>query len=110
MQYDEFSHLSCSALITPTVFWLLRAEIEYRRHHLPLGLITVFVITLLFSISGFYEIIELWDELYFNGRRIWSPHDAPNDLQWNLTGIVAGAVLTYAVFKAGAQMYASPFR
>jgi O-antigen/teichoic acid export membrane protein len=103
MQYDEFSHMLCSALVTPTVFWLLRAGMEHFRYRLPPGLITTFVITLLFSISGFYEIIELWDERYFGDRRIWNPHDAPNDLQWNLTGIVSGAVLTYAVLKANAS-------
>ena len=100
VQYDEFAHLLCSALVTPVVVWLLRAGIKYGGWRLPLGLITVFAIALLFALSGFYEIIELWDERYFGGQRIWSPHDAPNDLQWNLTGILIGAVTAYAVLKA----------
>jgi hypothetical protein len=54
---------------------------------------------MLFSITAFYEIIELWDELYFKGQRIWSPHDAPNDLQWNLAGIILGSVSTYIIMK-----------
>ncbi len=59
----------------------------------------MFAIALLFSVSGFYEIIEVWDERYFHGKRIWSPYDAPNDLQWDLTGAVIGAALTYAILK-----------
>lgn len=100
VQYDEFAHMLCSVLVTPVVVWLLRAGMEYGGWRLPLRLITVFAIALLFALSGFYEIIELWDERYFGGQRIWSPHDAPNDLQWNLTGILIGAVTAYAVLKA----------
>ena len=99
IQYDEFSHMLCSALITPIVIWLLQTGIERGGYRLPPGLIAVFAVALLFSMSGFYEIIELWDERYFHGKRIWSPHDTPNDLQWNLIGAVIGAALSYAVLK-----------
>lgn len=58
-----------------------------------------FAVAMLFSMSGFYEIIELWDERYFHGKRIWSPHDTANDLQWNLIGAVIGVALSYAVLK-----------
>ncbi len=99
VMYDEFSHLAVQALTAPMIVWLLREGIVRFGYRLPLGLVTFFAITALFSLSAFYEVIELWDELYFRGQRIWSPHDAPNDLQWDLAGIFIGAVLAYALLK-----------
>ncbi len=99
VMYDEFSHLAVQALTAPMIVWLLREGIVRFGYRLPLGLVTFFAITALFSLSAFYEVIELWDELYFRGQRIWSPHDAPNDLQWDLAGILIGAVLAYALLK-----------
>lgn len=46
-----------------------------------------------FSLSSWYEIVELWDELHLGGRRLWSAHDTPGDLQWNLVGILLAAVV-----------------
>ena len=99
MMYDEFAHLAVQALTAPIILWLASEVVARSGYHLPLGLITFFSIMTLFSITGFYEIIELWDELYFRGQRIWSPHDAPNDLQWNLAGIIIGSIATYVVMK-----------
>ena len=99
IMYDEFAHMAVQALTSPIILWLVREATLRSGYHLPLGLITFFSIVTLFSVTGFYEIIELWDELYFRGQRIWSPHDAPNDLQWNLAGIIIGAVSTYVVMK-----------
>jgi hypothetical protein len=99
VMYDEFAHLAVQALTAPLILWLVREGLTQFGYRLPLGLVTVFSIMTLFSITGLYEIIELWDELYFNGQRIWSPHDAPNDLQWNLAGIIIGSVSTYMVIK-----------
>jgi hypothetical protein len=99
IMYDEFAHMAVQALISPLVLWLAREVIKRFGYHVPLGLLTFFSATTLFSITAFYEIIELWDELYFHGQRIWSPHDAPNDLQWNFAGIVIGSVLTYVVMR-----------
>jgi hypothetical protein len=99
LMYDEFAHLAVQALTAPLIIWLAREGLARFNYHLPLGLVTLFSIMTLFSITGLYEIIELWDELYFKGQRIWSPHDAPNDLQWNLAGIIIGSVLTYIVMK-----------
>jgi uncharacterized membrane protein YjdF len=86
-------------LSAPIIMWLASAVIVRSGYHLPLGIVTFFSTTVLFSITGFYEIIELWDELYFLGQRIGSPHDAPNDLQWGLAGIIMGSVSTYVVMK-----------
>ncbi len=99
VMYDEFSHLAVQALTAPMIVWLLREGIVRFGYRLPLGFITFFAITALFSLSAFYEVIELWDELYFRGQRIRSPHDAPNDLQWDLAGIIVGSVLAYVVLR-----------
>ena len=100
VHYDEFAHFAVQALTAPLAFWLLRVGITKSGYRLPLGLVAFFAINILFSLSAFYEIIELWDELYFQGQRIWSTHDAPNDLQWNLSGIICGTLVTYAVMRA----------
>lgn len=102
VMYDEFSHMAVQALTAPIIVWLLREGIVRFGYRLPLGLVTVFAVTVLFSLSAFYEIIELWDELYFRGQRIWSPHDAPNDLQWDLAGIIVGALIAYAILRRSA--------
>ena len=99
VMYDEFAHMTVQALTAPIIIWLAAAVLVRSGYHLPLGLITFFSITMLFIITGFYEIIELWDELYFSGQRIGTPHDAPNDLQWNLAGIIIGSAVTYAVMN-----------
>jgi hypothetical protein len=99
VQYDEFAHMLVQALVTPMIVWLLSRALAHAGLSLPLGFVTFFALTLIFSLSAFYEIIELWDERYFHGQRIWSPHDAPNDLQWNLTGIIIGSVLAYALLR-----------
>jgi uncharacterized membrane protein YjdF len=51
----------------------------------------------IFSLSAGYEIIELWDELYFGGQRIWSKYDTATDLQWDLLGILIGLLLEKAL-------------
>ena len=107
IMYDEFAHMTVQALTAPIIIWLAGSVIVMSGYHLPLGLITFFSITMLFSITGFYEIIELWDELYFSGQRIGTPHDAPNDLQWDLAGIIIGSASTYVVMKTyGAMKFA----
>ncbi len=68
-------------------------------YRLPLGLTTFFAITVNFTLSGFSEIVKLWDERYFGGKRIWGPHATPNDLQWGLAGIILGPVLTYLALR-----------
>lgn len=102
VQYDEISHALIPFLTAPLIIWLLRAGLERFGYHLPLGLITLFAITIMFTISGFYEVLELWDDKYMHpepGMRIHGPYDTPNDLQWDLFGIVAGAVVTWLVMK-----------
>ena len=77
-QYDEFAHMTIQVLVTPLVVWLTSAALEKCGQRLSLGFTTFFAAVTVFGLSAFYEIIELWDELYFNGHRIWSMHDTDN--------------------------------
>ena len=99
LRYDEFAHLTIQILVTPIIVWLLRRALEGTGHQLSLGFTTFFAGTTIFSLSAFYEIIELWDEVYFHGHRIWSLHDTANDLQFDLCGIIAGSLVAYALLK-----------
>ncbi len=101
VQYDEFAHMMGSGLSVPAFIWLF-AEVAHRqRLSLSRGWIATLAVSLSFSAAAIYEIIELWDELYFGGRRIWSPHDCPNDLQWDLGGKILGATITVLLWRNG---------
>ena len=100
MQYDEFSHLAVQVLVTPLIIWLVSKALENRGYDLPAGLTCFFAGTTIFSLSAFYEIIELWDEVYFHGQRIWSLHDTATDLQWDLVGILIGSLLSSVAVRA----------
>jgi uncharacterized membrane protein YjdF len=100
VQYDEFAHMMGSALTVPTFIWLFGEIMRRQGHELSRGWIATLAVSLSFSVAGIYEIIELWDERYFGGRRIWSPHDCPNDLQWDLSGKILGAVITVLIGRA----------
>jgi len=100
LQYDEFSHLAVQVLITPIVIWLVGHSLGRMGYKLPLKLTVLFATTIMFSLSACYEIIELWDEVYFRGQRIWGPHDTANDLQWDLCGIIIGTMLAIPLLKA----------
>ncbi len=101
-QYDEFTHTAVPALAMPVVVWLLRAGLEHFGYRLPLGVVTFFAVTTMFTVSGFYEIVELWDDKYMwpqPGMRIHGPYDTPNDLQCDLLGMAIGGLLAYAILK-----------
>ena len=99
MQYDEFSHMAVQILITPIIIWLVWRALDRLGHKVSLGIAALFAITMMFSISAAYEIIELWDEVYFGGQRIWSKYDTANDLQWDLCGILIGTVLALPLLR-----------
>jgi uncharacterized membrane protein YjdF len=92
-QYDEFSHMSVQLLVSPIIVWLVKQSLEKLGHQIPLTLTAFFAGTTMFSLSAFYEIIELWDELYFHPNRIWGPLDTATDLQFDLCGIVIGTLV-----------------
>jgi uncharacterized membrane protein YjdF len=100
MQYDEFSHMTVQVLVTPVFVWLSREVLKRSGYDLSLRLTSFFAATTVFSLSAVYEIIELWDEVYFGGHRIWGPHDTASDLQWDLCGILVGSVLASFLSKA----------
>lgn len=102
IQYDEFTHMAVPALTMPVIVWLLREGLEHFGYRLPLAMVTFFSITTMFTISGFYEIVELWDDRYMwpqPGMRIHGPYDTPNDLQWDLLGMTIGGLLAYTILK-----------
>ena len=99
LQYDEFSHLTVQMLITPIAIWLALHTLNKIGHSPSLGITSFFAGTIIFSLSALYEIIELWDELYFQGQRIWSKYDTANDLQWDLVGILLGTLLANIVLR-----------
>jgi uncharacterized membrane protein YjdF len=99
MQYDEFAHMTIQVLVTPLVVWLTSVALEKFGQRLSLGFTTFFAGATVFGLSAFYEIIELWDEVYFGGHRIWSTRDTATDLQFDLFGIVMGAALAVAILK-----------
>jgi hypothetical protein len=103
VMYDEFAHMAVQALVSPLLIWLLGAALAHFRVRLPAGLLVFFAVTTIFSLSAFYEIIEMWDERYFGGQRIWSTHDAPNDLQWDFLGIALGALAAYFLLRRAPQ-------
>jgi uncharacterized membrane protein YjdF len=103
MQYDEFSHLTVQVLISPMIVWL--ASRMLRRHRMPLVLIAFFAAAVVFSLSAVYEIIELWDELYFGGRRIWGPYDTATDLQWDLCGVIVGTLFSCIMLRTTQTAY-----
>jgi len=77
----------------------VRQGLDRLGHKVSLGIAALFAITMMFSISAAYEIIELWDEVYFGGQRIWSKYDTANDLQWDLCGILIGTVLALPLLR-----------
>jgi uncharacterized membrane protein YjdF len=99
LPYDVCAHFMIPLLSAPVIIWLFATGIEQFNYRLPLGVISFFSVTINFFLSGFYEVVELWDELFFHGQRIWTLHDTSNDLQWGLLGGIAGALLTYFFLK-----------
>lgn len=99
VMYDEFAHAAVQALVAPLCVWLMGAALARFGYRPPLGVLIFFSVTTIFSISAFYEVVEMWDERYFGGQRIWSTHDAPNDLQWDFLGILAGALAAYLILR-----------
>jgi uncharacterized membrane protein YjdF len=104
VQYDEFTHTAIPLLVMPLMVWLLNTGIKRFNYRLPLALVTLFAITAAFTLSGFYEVLELWDDKYMHptpGWRIHGAYDTANDLQCDLLGMIAGGLLAYVWLKKG---------
>jgi uncharacterized membrane protein YjdF len=99
MQYDEFAHMTVQVLISPIIVWLASRVLHQLGYRLPLKLTAFFAAAMVFSLSAIYEIIELWDEVYFGGHRIWGPYDTATDLQWDLCGIIVGTLFSCIMLR-----------
>ena len=99
MQYDEFSHMAVQVLVSPIIVWFVNRLLHQHGYRLPFKLTAFFAATIVFSLSAAYEIIELWDEIYFGGRRIWGPYDTATDLQWDLCGIIVGTLFSCIILR-----------
>lgn len=97
LQYDEFAHMAVQVLISPLIVWLANRLLQ--RYEMPLTLNAIFAGTVIYSLSAAYEIIELWDEIYFGGKRIWGPYDTATDLQWDLCGIIIGTLFSCIMLR-----------
>lgn len=97
--YDRIAHATVPALLFPAIAWLLREWLAQIRVTLPLSVLVFFSANLNFAMAAFYEITEVWDDLYFGGDRIKDILDTPRDLQFDLLASVIGALVTYAVMK-----------
>jgi len=99
MQYDEFAHMTIQVLVSPIIVWLVGRILQQSGYRLPLKLTALFAGTIVYSLSAIYEIIELWDEIYFGGHRIWGPYDTATDLQWDLCGIIVGTLFSCIMLR-----------
>jgi len=99
IQYDEFAHMSVQVLVSPIIVWLVGRTLERFGYRLPLKLTALMAGGLVFCLSAMYEIIELWDEIYFGGKRIWGPYDTATDLQWDLCGIIIGTLFATIILR-----------
>jgi uncharacterized membrane protein YjdF len=99
MQYDEFSHMMVQVLVSPIIVWLVGRVLQQLGYRLPLKLTAFFAATIVYSLSAIYEIIELWDEIYFGGHRIWGSYDTATDLQWDLCGIIVGTLFSCIMLR-----------
>jgi uncharacterized membrane protein YjdF len=99
MQYDEFAHMTVQVLVSPIIVWLVSNVLRRNGYRLPTKLAAFFAATIVFSLSAIYEIIELWDEIYFGGHRIWGPYDTATDLQWDLCGIIVGTLFSCIMLR-----------
>jgi uncharacterized membrane protein YjdF len=99
LQYDEFAHMLVQVLVSPIIVWLVGAVLQHYGFRLPLKLTAFFAATIVYSLSAIYEIIELWDEVYFGGHRIWGSYDTATDLQWDLCGIIVGTLFSCIMLR-----------
>ena len=99
LQYDVFAHMTVQVLVSPIIVWLVGNVLHRYGYRLPMKLTAFFAATIVFSLSAIYEIIELWDEVYFGGHRIWGAYDTATDLQFDLCGIIVGTMFSCIMLR-----------
>lgn len=110
MQYDEITHALVPALVMPVVIWVMQSALVRFGYHLPPGVVVLFALTLVFTLAGIYEVLELWDDKYMHptpGWRIHGAYDTSNDLQWDLIGMGTGALVTYLIHRSHVKQRAA---
>ena len=98
--YDEFAHFAGSGFSAIAAYWLLRAGMKRMGFALT-GRLLAFLSTMIaFTYCGWYEILELWDELFYGDfTRIHTWYDTANDLFYDFLGVI--------VFIAAAAVFFS---
>lgn len=100
IQYDEYTHFLGSGCSLVPVMWAFRTTTRRWGFYLPNDMVAFLSVCITFSLCAWYEILELWDELFWGDfTRLWTPRDTANDLQWNLAGIIVAAFLAFQIFK-----------
>lgn len=100
IEYDEYTHMIGSACSLVPVMWAFRTTTRRMGFRLPNDLVAFLSTTITFSLCAYYEILELWDELFWGDmERIHGSHDTSNDLMWDLGGIIIAALISIMVFK-----------
>jgi len=96
--YDEFAHFTGSGFSAIAAFWLFRAGTRRMGYRLSSASLSFLSTTIAFTYCGWYEILELLDELlYGDFVRIHTWDDTPNDLFYDFIGVIAFVALTGAV-------------
>lgn len=100
IQYDEYTHFLGSGASLVPVTWAFRATTRRWGFRLPNDMTAFLTTCITFSLCAWYEILELWDELFYGDfTRLWTPRDSANDLQWNLAGIIVAAFISLLVYR-----------
>jgi uncharacterized membrane protein YjdF len=87
--YDEFAHFAGSGFSAVAVMWLLKAGTRRMGFKIPPSLLTFLSTTVAFTYCGWYEILELWDELFYGDfERIHTWDDTANDLFYDFLGVI----------------------
>ncbi len=97
--YDELTHFAGSACSLVPVMWVFRTTTRHMGFRLPADMVGFLSVTITFSLCAYYEILELWDELFWGDFvRIHSTQDTASDLQWDLAGIIFAALASIAIY------------
>lgn len=97
--FDEFAHFAGSGFSAVGAIWLLRAGTRRMGFKLSPGLLSLASTSVAFTYAGWYEILELWDELFYGDFvRIHTWYDTPNDLFYDFLGIIAFVLVVSVLY------------
>jgi len=97
--YDEFAHFAGSGFSAIAATWLIRAGTRRMGLRLKPPMLAVISTSVAFTYCGWYEILELWDELFYGDFvRIHTWDDTPNDLFYDFLGVILFVAVTCVFF------------